>query len=246
MVCCFVVRQIDLTSRPVWLKKNIKWIEDNGGQWACCLSGMTEMFCDFCGHADSDCERLQEGSDRTLCRDSKSVLDRINQSDCMGLRLILTVETKTTQPARGWGGTGRSKSSVITLHPLIIQWDRDSCAWHAHPTCTLKRVWAHTCRHRCEHLDLLTCELCELFTLCSPAKWHLKIPTGNWVNQSWHWTVTKVQNGYSRLSVTHLSCLLMALFLSQSFWQLCILLYDRKYIKIILFWKNTSTLLHTF
>ncbi|KAJ4927058.1 hypothetical protein JOQ06_014798, partial [Pogonophryne albipinna] len=59
---------------------------------------MMEIFCDFCSHADSDCERLQESSDRTLCRDSKSVLDRINQSDCVGLRLLLTVETKTTQP----------------------------------------------------------------------------------------------------------------------------------------------------
>ncbi|KAI4826694.1 hypothetical protein KUCAC02_030128 [Chaenocephalus aceratus] len=81
---------------------------------------MMEIFCDFCSHADGDCERLQESSDRTLCRDSKSVLDRINQSDCVGLRLLLTVETKTTQPGQGWGGTVRSESSVITLHPLII------------------------------------------------------------------------------------------------------------------------------
>lgn len=123
----------------------------------------------LCSHADSDCERLQKSSDRTLCRDSKSVLDRINQSDCVGLRLLLTVETKTTQPGQEWGGTGRSESSVITLHPLIIHCDTDSHAWHAQPTRVLKEVWACTCRHRCEHLDLLTCELCDVFTLSSPA-----------------------------------------------------------------------------
>lgn len=136
----------------------------------------------LCSHADSDCERLQESSDRTLCRDSKSVLDRINQSDCLGLRLVQTEETKTTQPGQGWEGTGRSESSVITLHPLIIHRDTDSCAWHAQPTCMLKGVSACTCWHRCEHLDLHTCELWDLFTLSSPAKWHLKIPTRNWDN----------------------------------------------------------------
>lgn len=119
----------------------------------------------LCSRADNDCERLQESSDRTLCRDSKSVLDRINQSDCVGLRLLLTEDTEMTQPGQGWGELGRTESSIIMLHPLIIHWDTDSHAWHAQPTRTLKRVWACTCCHRCEHLELLTCELCNLFTL---------------------------------------------------------------------------------
>lgn len=122
------------------MEKNKKQIEENGGWWTGSLLEVTVMFCDFCSHADSDCERLQESSDRTLCRDSKSVLDRINQSDCVGLRLLLTVETKTTPLGQEWGGTGRSESSVITLHPFIIHCDTDSCAWHAHPTYILKGV----------------------------------------------------------------------------------------------------------
>lgn len=52
--------------------------------WACIDLDVLRL----CGHADSDCERLQESSDWTLCRENKRVLDRINQSDCMALRLF--------------------------------------------------------------------------------------------------------------------------------------------------------------
>ncbi|TNN83980.1 hypothetical protein EYF80_005851 [Liparis tanakae] len=63
--------------------------------------------------ADGDCERLRESSDRTLCGDSRSVLDRINQSDCVGRRLLLTVETKTTQPAVVFGWLGCTLPSLL-------------------------------------------------------------------------------------------------------------------------------------
>ncbi len=149
---CFIRKEYEVNWRKWWMVGVFSLRNDGDGLW-------------LCGHADSDCERLQESSDRTLRRDSKSVLDRINQSDCVGLHLLLSVETKTTQPGRGWGGTGRSESSVITLHPLIIHWDTDCRAWHAQPTCMLKGVWARMCRHRCDRLDLLTCEFCNLFTL---------------------------------------------------------------------------------
>lgn len=138
----------------------------------------------LCGHAVSDCERLQESPGQTLCRDSKSVLDRINQSDCVGLHLLLTMETKTTQPGQGWGGTGRSESSVIKLHPLIIYRDTYSHAWHAE----LKDAHWEACIRWLDH-SLLTLQPVDTELTCSiltfvHEKWHLNHPLLYWRDEA--------------------------------------------------------------
>lgn len=97
-----------------------------------------------------------------LCRDGKSVLDRINQTNCVGLRLLQTMETEATVPGQRWGGTGRSEASVITLQPLIIHGDR---RLHVAHSANVHAERAEMCWRRCEHLDLLICELCNLLTL---------------------------------------------------------------------------------
>lgn len=139
-----------------------------------------------CSHADRDCLRLKECPDWTLCRDGKSVLDRINQLTCVGFCLLWTVETKTTLRGQGMGRDG--PLPVIWHHVASIYNSlRQAGARPARPRCTLKGTWACMCWHRCEYLDLLTAELCDLLTPGSPAKWHLKIPSRKRVkNAIWH------------------------------------------------------------
>lgn len=158
-------------------------------QWAASLSGMTEMFCDFAVTLIvivRDCRRARTG--RCAGTAKVCLTELINQTAWASVS-SWPWKPRRHSRVRNGEGRGHSKSSVITLHPLIIQWDTESGAWLAQPTCALKVVWARTCGYRCEHLDLLTCELCDLFTLSSPAKWQLKILTRNWGDQSWHWTV---------------------------------------------------------
>lgn len=160
----------------------MKWIEENGGRWAGSLSGMTEMFCDFAVTLIvivRDCRRARTGH---CAGTAKVCLTELINQTARACVSSWPRKPRRHSRVRGWGGTGRSESSVITLQPLIIHWDTDSRARHARPTCMLKGVWARTCWHRCERLDLLTCGLCDLFTLSSPAKRHLKIPTRNWDN----------------------------------------------------------------
>lgn len=114
-----------------------------------------------------DCRRARTGH---CAGTAKVCLTELINQTAWAFRLILTVETKTTQPGQGWGGTGRSESSVITLHPLIIHWDTH--AWHAHSqhTCCWKecvsthvsaQVWTfgstHLWTRRLVHTELTCC-----------------------------------------------------------------------------------------
>lgn len=86
------------------------------------------MLCDFAVTLMvivRDCRRARTGHCAGTAKVRLTVL--INQT-ALGLCLLLTMETKTTQPGQGWGGTEGSQSSVIKLHPLIIDCDTDSAA----------------------------------------------------------------------------------------------------------------------
>lgn len=144
-----------MTSWPVWLEDNRRRAVEGLD------SEVTEMLCDFAVTLMvivRDCRRARTGH----CAGTAKVrlTELINQTELV-LCLLLTMETKTTQPGQGRGGTEGSQSSVIKLHPLIIDCDTDSAAWHVWP----RRMM---CWHRCEHLEvqysLVNCATCPQCT----------------------------------------------------------------------------------
>lgn len=184
-MCIILLPRSDFLSLQEW-RGNVKQTKGSGKRWADPLAGLTEMLCDVAVMLIvivCDWRSAQTGH---CARDGKSVLDRINQLTCVGFCLLWTVETKTTLRGQWMGRDG--PLPVIWHHIASIYNSlRQTGARPAWPRCTLKGTWACMCWHRCECLDLLTAELCDLLTPGSPAKWHLKIPSRKRVkNAIWH------------------------------------------------------------